>query len=329
MKDDGRSDSFKRAAASSSDPSEMLKKPKPSSEASGDELGSSSQIAPGAFYAEDDVDESGLPSMTINSAEVFNDSLTFNSSYYGSNFGYTFVRAQLSQEHNEESVALNHDLEKNVGTVDPFSVLICGNGPHLQFRRQVACSMLATMVANQNCAPFKLSLDQRVHLLLQPHGELEAEKEEYLKLGFVHIATYRRDRDPGGLYNTADVVVDTGSLRMSAVVGDVLLKSGWFDSSSGSVIQTPLVCPSAIYPINMDIFHQKKLAFIRQQLSNCLICFDYLQSEGVRCVFDQQYCKIRVSEDQQRDCCHKLRVKFPSLDTSSFVSSFISQSLSQ
>jgi hypothetical protein len=302
----------------------MFKRAKPFGIATGHSAGSTSfPSVSSAPYDEDDVDESGFRSMTMDCAEVTHYGLTFNSTYYGLK-GYTFIRAQLSQDHDEGSVVFNHDLLHNIVTVDPYSVLICGKGPHQHFRQQVAMSMLATMVANPGCAPFKLALDQCVHILLQPHEYLEAEKEEYLKLGFVHIATYRRDRDPGGLYNTADVVVDTGSLRLAGVVGDVLMKSGWIDSSSELVIQTPLFAPSPVYTINIDNFHQKKLALLRQQLEDCLVCFNYLQSAGVRCELDRREFKIRLDEDLARELTEKLRVQFPRVDVESCVSAIYS-----
>jgi hypothetical protein len=297
----------------------MFKRVKPLGFAPDHSAGSTSFPSVSSAPYDDDVDESCYRSMTMNSAEVSHYGLTFNSTYYGSK-GYTFIRAQLSQEHDEGLVVANHDLVGGA-TVAPYEVLICGKGPHQHFRRQVALSMLATMVAHPGCAPFKLALHQGVHILLQPHGQLAAEMEEYLKLGFVHIATYRRDRDPGGLYNTADVIVDTGSLRLSGVVGDVLMKSGWIDSSSGLVIQAPAFAPSAIYAINMDKYHQKKLDFLRQQLADCLAFVDYLQLEGIRCELDRKDLVVRVDEDLVRELKAKLQAQFPSADVESCVSS--------
>ena len=243
------------------------------------------------------------------------------------------VHAEFCLFFNPKTIRLNHTLHPGVQSISPFHVVIGSTSSwESEFRRQTACSMLAAMAAEEDLYPRKLDVNFNVHVLLQPHDELEAEMDEYFKLGFVQIATVSDDSIPSHTHNMLHLTMDVGAVRLSANIRDVLLKSGWMNPLSGLVygsqqsmssLPPPSPFPSSFSPpsppylIKFNIFQQEKLTKCRQHLVNAHKCINFLRSKGIQCEFKASRHLISTNV-RLSVILDLLRPVFPELSINSF-----------
>ena len=238
------------------------------------------------------------------SSSVFKNQLTLKSSYVNSIDQDPTKLYLFSITHISTDIKNGCEVKDEfIQPIQPFHVVIRGDGPRRDFCRQTTCSMLAAMLGQgSDLYPFKLELFHNVHVIVPSHDTIDVDIIAYEKMGFTKILTYISNHH-----------FEAGTVRLAAQVGEVITRF-WANQVSSVSSSSDLFHP---FKIIFNKQNQERLSVYRKErhMLHVQLVITRLLADDIKCYYEKPTIRLEDPLDLEKSMAI-IQSEFPKINPS-------------